>query len=138
MTARDRARRLDALATVYQRGREKPAWLAPIEATADRNPRAFALWRVAFVLAQRRYLAETGQQPYNIADRWDEWDPRVDAELERFAEVGWDAWLAEGRDLPPVPGWPTDLAAFYADEVERTARDAADAGGELVRLGWRP
>jgi hypothetical protein len=133
------ARRLAALEVVY-RPREKPDWLAPIEAMADADPVAFGVWRVAFVLAQRRYLAETGEPPRGIGDRWDEWDPRVDAELDRFGALGWDGWLAEARDLPPLPGWPVtpdELAAFYADEVARAARHAADARAELVRLGWR-
>jgi hypothetical protein len=65
------------------------------------------------------------------------WDPRIEAEFDRFAALGWDAWLAEGQDLPPLAGWPTDEAAFYREVHERMARDAADAQAYLIRLGWR-
>ena len=139
MSATGIAGRLDRLEVVYRAG-EKPDWVAPIEAMADEDPVAFGVWRVAFVLAQRRHLAEAGEPPRNVADRWDEWDPRIEEELGRFAALGWEAGLAEGAALPPLPSWPAaaaDLAAFYEREVARTARDAADARAELVRLGWR-
>ena len=140
MTANGLAKRLAALEAASRRTREKPGWVRPIEDMADADPLAFGVWRVAFVLAQRRAVAEARPVPRPAADSWDAWDPLIDAELERFAAVGWDAWLAEGDALPPLAGWPVGaeaLAAFFQDEHARTAKDAADARDHLVRLGWR-
>ena len=130
------AKRLGELETVY-RAQEKPGWVEAIEDMADADPLAFALWRVGFVLAQRRYLAETGQLPRNVEAHGDVWEERVAAELTRLEALGSDGWLAGARDLPPLIGWSDDLAAFFQDEYERTARNAADANDHLARLGWR-
>ena len=141
----DLGKRLARLAAVY-RAPERPGWVAALEEAADERPERYAVLRVARLISMRRFAAETGAGPRGADLAQDAWVARVEAELDRLLALvardglaaGWAGWLGEGTALPPAPGWPVDLAAFYASQVAYGARQAAEARDALVRLGWRP